>query len=195
MSSQALVEVPTETTETKVNPALPPAAAARLRGLVDEHFAFVWRCLRRAGTPEADIDDVLQRVFLTAARKLSDIHAGAERGFLFAVARREAGHLRRSHRRRGEVSQEAILDKSTGALRPDELAGRQQALGFVSSVLEQMEEDLRTVFLLCDVEEMSSLEVAEALGIPAGTVKSRLRRAREDFASRTQTLRAGAPRP
>jgi RNA polymerase sigma-70 factor (ECF subfamily) len=181
--------------EVQACPLLPPAAAARVRVLVDQHFAFVWRCLRRVGTPEADIDDVLQRVFLTAARRLSDIKPGAERSFLFAVARREAGHLKRSHRRRGEVGQEAILDKSTGAMRPDELAGRQQALVFVSSVLEQMDGDLRMVFLLCDVEEMTSLQAAEALDIPVGTVKSRLRRAREDFAARTQTLRAGARRP
>jgi RNA polymerase sigma-70 factor (ECF subfamily) len=188
----SLAHAPNETQACTV-PA--PAAAARLRTLVDQHLAFVWRCLHRIGTPEADIDDVLQRVFLTAARKLADIQPGAERSFLFAVARREAGHLRRSHRRRGEVGQEAILDKSTGALRPDELVGRQQALAFVSSVLEQMDEALRLVFLLCDVEELSSGEAAEALGIPVGTVKSRLRRAREDFVSRTQTLRAGVPRP
>jgi RNA polymerase sigma-70 factor (ECF subfamily) len=187
----SLARAPSETPE---NPLPSPAAAARLRLLVAQHFAFVWRCLQRIGTPEADIDDVLQRVFLTAARKLSDIEPGAERSFLFAVAQREAGHLRRSHRRRGEVGQEAILDKSTGTLRPDELAGRQQALAFVSSVLEQMDEDLRVVFLLCDVEEMSSIEAAEAIGIPVGTVKSRLRRAREDFASRTRALRAGVRR-
>jgi RNA polymerase sigma-70 factor (ECF subfamily) len=87
------------------------------------------------------------------------------------------------------VGAEALLDKSTGALRPDELAGRQQALQLVSAALDEMEEELRAVFVLCDVEELSSTEVAEALDIPVGTVKSRLRRAREDFAARTRSLR------
>ena len=191
MDIRAMTSVAQASINPRVNDGLPADAAARLRSLVDQHFAFVWRCLKRLGTPEADIDDVLQRAFLIAARKLSDIQIGAERSFLFTVARREAGHLRRSQRRRGEVGQEAIADKSTGALRPDELVGRQRALAMVSSVLDRMDEDLRMVFLLCDVEEMTSLEVAEALGIPVGTVKSRLRRAREDFAARTHMLRAG----
>jgi RNA polymerase sigma-70 factor (ECF subfamily) len=190
MSTSVLSSVPVDAEPL----ALPPAETAKLRLLVDRHFSFVWRCLRRAGIPEADTDDAVQRVFLTAARRLADIRTGAERSFLFAVARGEAGHLRRSYRRRGEVGPEAMLDKSTGALRPDEVAGRQQALSFVSTVLEQMEEDLRTVFVLCEVEELSSVEVAEALSIPVGTVKSRLRRAREDFAARTQVLRTGGIR-
>ena len=172
-------------------PPLTPGQAERLRALVDRQFAFVWRCLSRAGVLEGDIDDVIQRVFLTASRKLEEIRPGAERAFLYAVASREAGHLRRTHRRRGEVGQEALLDRSTGALRPDELVGRRQALAQVRAALDQMDEELRAVFLLCDVEELSSGEVAEALDIPVGTVKSRLRRAREAFAFKTRNLRAG----
>jgi RNA polymerase sigma-70 factor (ECF subfamily) len=187
MSTSVLSSVPVDAQPL----ALSPADAEKLRRLVDRNFAFVWRCLRRTGILEADTDDAVQRVFLTAARRLADIRAGAERSFLFALARGEAGHLRRSYRRRAEVGSDAMLDKSTGALRPDEVAGRQQALNFVSAVLEQMEEDLRTVFVLCEVEGLSSGEVAEALSIPVGTVKSRLRRAREDFAARTQVLRTG----
>jgi hypothetical protein len=72
-------------------------------------------------------------------------------------------------------------------------AGRQQALAFVSSAIEQMDEDLRDVFLLCDVEE-SSIEAAEAVGIPVGTVKSRLRRARESATNARRNARSDEPR-
>jgi RNA polymerase sigma-70 factor (ECF subfamily) len=184
MSTSVLV---TDLQEPHSAPA-DPHAERRLRSMVDKYFAFIWRCLQRNGTPEADIDDVLQRVFLTASRRLAEIRPGAERSFLLAAAMREAGHVRRSYRRRGEVTPEALQDKSTGALRPDELAHRRRALERVSLLLDAMDDELRAVFVLCDVEELSSQEVSQALGIPVGTVKSRLRRARLDFAARARAV-------
>ncbi len=170
---------------------LPADAAdrARFQRMVGDHFDFIWRSLRRLGAREGDVDDLTQKVFLTASAKLAQIRPGAERSFLFAVALREAGHARRSYRRRGEVGEEAIADKSTGSLRPDELAGRAEARAFIATVLDAMDDDLRVVFVLFELEEMSANEIAELLSIPVGTAKSRLRRAREDFALRTATLR------
>jgi RNA polymerase sigma-70 factor (ECF subfamily) len=176
-------------------PALPADAAdrARFQRMVGDHFDFIWRSLRRLGAREGDVDDLAQKVFFTAASKLRQIRPGAERSFLFAVALREAGHARRSYRRRGEVGEEAIADKSTGSLRPDELAGRAEGRAFIAAALDAMDDELRAVFVLFELEEMSAAEIAELLGIPVGTAKSRLRRAREDFALRTAALRsAGA---
>ena len=48
-------------------------------------------------------------------------------------------------------------------------------------VLRQMSDDLRTVFVLFEIEGMTVPEVAEVVGIPLGTAASRLRRAREKF--------------
>lgn len=171
------------------------AAAAdpnRLRAMVGQHFDFIWRSLRRLGVCDGDVDDVTQRVFLTVARRLDEIRPGAERSFLFATATREASHTRRSYKRRAEVDEEAIADKSTGQLRPDDLAGRRQALEFADTVLQAMDDDLRVVFVLFELEEMSSQEIAQLLDIPVGTAKSRLRRARADFNLRTAGLRAQA---
>lgn len=168
-----------------------PEDAARLQRLVGQHFDFIWRSLRRLGVREGDVDDLTQRVFLTVARRLSEIRPGAERAFLFATAAREASHARRSYQRRGEVGTEAIADKSTGGLRPDDLAGRREALAFVESVLQEMDDDLRVVFVLFELEEMSAWQIAKLLDIPVGTAKSRLRRARADFNLRTASLREG----
>jgi RNA polymerase sigma-70 factor, ECF subfamily len=58
-------------------------------------------------------------------------------------------------------------------------------------VLDQMETDLRTVFVLYEFEELNMAEIASALGIPQGTVASRLRRARADFRQRVSRLEGG----
>jgi RNA polymerase sigma-70 factor (ECF subfamily) len=166
-------------------------AALRIEDLVGAHFDFIWRNLKRLGVREGDVDDLTQKVFLTASRKIDQFRPGAERAFLYAIAVREAGHARRSYRRRGEESAEggALEDKSTGALRPDEQVDRENAKHAIAQVLDGMEEELRMVFVLFEVEEMTAVEIAELLDIPLGTAKSRLRRAREVFADRTSSFR------
>src|SRR4051812_16425864 len=68
--------------------------------------AFVLRTLRRFGVRADDVEDAAQRVFLTAANRIEDITVGAERAFLYGVAIREAGHVRRSYRRRRETPED-----------------------------------------------------------------------------------------
>jgi RNA polymerase sigma-70 factor (ECF subfamily) len=58
----------------------------------------------------------------------------------------------------------------------------------LDGVLEQMEPELRTVFVLYEFEDMSMAEIADTIAIPRGTVASRLRRAREDFRERVRAL-------
>jgi RNA polymerase sigma-70 factor (ECF subfamily) len=66
----------------------------------------------------------------------------------------------------------------------DELVDRHKARLLLDSILDGMPSDLRTVFVLFELEELATHEIAELLGIPRGTAASRLRRAREDFAQR-----------
>src|SRR5262245_48815467 len=65
---------------------------ARLRKMVDGYIDFVARVLRNAGTPEAEIDDDVQRTFITAAKRLDDVRPGAEKSFLLQIALRVAAH-------------------------------------------------------------------------------------------------------
>src|SRR5512136_1845444 len=58
----------------------------RLRQLVDSHVQLVARILRNAGTADADIDDDVQRVFITLSNRLDDVRIGAEKSFLVQTA-------------------------------------------------------------------------------------------------------------
>ena len=68
--------------ETKSSAAIAAERSARLRRMVDDHIDFVARVLRNAGTPLTEIDDEVQRTFITAARRIDDVRVGSERGFL-----------------------------------------------------------------------------------------------------------------
>ena len=164
-------------------------SGARLRTLFDGQFDFVWRSLRRLGVPELTVDDATQEVFLVVSRRLGDIEPGRERSFLFATALRVASTARRAAARRGihddaEVAQ--LVDHAPG---PEELADRKRARDVLDRVLATLELDLRAVFVLYELEEMTMAEIAITLELPPGTVASRLRRAREAFEATAAELR------
>lgn len=163
-------------------PAISPREAdARLRVLVGAHFDFIWRSLRRLGVPSTDADDCAQQVFLVASRKLGEIQPGSERPFLFGTAMRVASDARRSRSRRREVSGEEAHEAFDPGPDPEEIATRKNARAVLDEVLDSMSMELRAVFVLFELEELPSTEIAEVLEIPVGTVASRLRRAREEF--------------
>ena len=163
----------------------------RLAGMVRDYLAFTWRLLRRLGLPADLADDAVQRVFLVASARLSDIKPGRERAFLFNTALRIASSEKRSFARRREVrSGEAMAKAHDAAPSADEQLDRHRAREVLEELLQQLDLRLRAVFVLYELEEMSTAEIAATLEIPAGTVSSRLRRAREEFQAATRRLRA-----
>lgn len=169
-------------------PAMTRARARQVRTLVETHWAFVGRVLRRLGISEADLDDALQQVFLVGAEKLDDIHPGSERAFLASTAMNIASRVHRARGRSREVAGE--VDGIAAAPSPEDQIDRERALAWLDQILIEMDTDLRSVFVLYEIEEMTMAEIAVAMAIPAGTVASRLRRAREQFHDRAAQLRA-----
>jgi RNA polymerase sigma-70 factor, ECF subfamily len=165
--------------------------AERFRALVDEHFEFVWRSVRRLGVPVADADDAAQEVLVVTARKLRSIEVDREKAFLFGTAVRVASTRRRTRRRRPEDPAELLdarpLDDDVS---PEERAELGEARELLQRILDGMSDDQRTVFLLAELEETSVREIAELLSLPLGTVSSRLRAAREWFATEVKRLSA-----
>jgi RNA polymerase sigma-70 factor (ECF subfamily) len=173
-------------------PTASPNAArdrdVRLRGMVDRYVDFVARVLRNAGTPDAEIDDEVQRTFITAARRLDDVRPGAEKGFLFKIALNLAAHARRTLARRREVLAEEAPERNETFPTPEQLTDQKRMRQLLDGVLDRMDESLRVVFVLYEFEEMNMSEIAVVLEIPRGTVGSRLRRARSEFRERVAAL-------
>jgi RNA polymerase sigma-70 factor, ECF subfamily len=168
------------------------ARETRFRELVERHFAFVWRSVRRLGVPAADADDAAQEVFLVAARRLDDFTPERERAFLFGTAVRVASSCRRSASRHPEELDAAVDERATNHLDPEELAELAQARPLLQEILDGMDVDFRAVFILAEIEELPVREIAEVLGVPEGTVSSRLRTAREKFHAGVKRLHARA---
>jgi RNA polymerase sigma-70 factor (ECF subfamily) len=189
-SGHHVVEVGMEATAAAVFPERVDAGA-RLCALFEAHFDFVWRSLRRLGMDEGAADDGAQEVFLVLSRKLGEVPEGKERSFLFGTALRVASDARRARSRRPIVADpRAIESAEADGAGADVLLERARTRAILDAILDEMEIDLRTVFVLYELEEMSMAEIASTLDVPAGTVASRLRRARADFAERVARHRA-----
>jgi RNA polymerase sigma-70 factor, ECF subfamily len=163
----------------------------RARALVTQHFQSVWRLLRRLGVPESDAEDAAQQVFLVATGRLVEVPEERERSFLYAAALRVAATANRTRRRRERwISPLADEDAAAPGASIDEQIERREALAFLDGVLARLDDELRRVFVLSDIEELTASEVSELLGMPVGTVASRLRRARRQFDKCATRLRA-----
>jgi RNA polymerase sigma-70 factor (ECF subfamily) len=169
------------------------ADVARLQALVRDHLDRAARIIRALGAPADDLEDLVQQAFSITAGRLEDIAPGKERAFLVETAVRLTLDARRS-RSRAWAREGALRDAADVAdagPSPEDLSDQRRALRLLDRVLGEMDEGLRTVLVLFEVEEMTMSEIARVLAIPSGTVASRLRRAREEAAAATRRLGLG----
>jgi RNA polymerase sigma-70 factor (ECF subfamily) len=163
----------------------------RLRRAFAECSDIVWRVLRLR-LPPGDAQDAVQDVFITFDRKMASIPAGAERAWLVQTALWVASNVRRmnGHRRQREEASLCHQDHGDACPDPERLLGQKQARALLDRVLERMTYPQRVVFVLFELEQMKEAEIARALGIPRGTVASRLDGARQCFVRTLRALKA-----
>jgi len=179
----------------RAHPLPEEASETRFRGMVSAHFDFIWRTLRGLGVPARSADDAAQHVFLVASQKLASITPGSERAFLYGTAVGVASNARRSMARNREVLDEGVFDThADDAPNGEELVEMRERRALLDEVLCGMPDDLRAVFVLYVLEGIDSIEIADILGIPRGTVASRLRRARETFTALAKRVHARSER-
>jgi len=141
----------------------------------------VYAWCHRLGGPALDPEDAAHEVMLIMCRSLHKVHAPEVFGtWLFATTRGTlANHRRKAWFRKWLPG--PVRDRPTTAWSPLRTAEAAQAADQVWDALATLPEAQREALVLCVLEERSSREVAELLGVPQGTVKSRLRLGRRAF--------------
>ena len=162
------------------------------------HAGFVWASLHRLGVPESDRADLLQEVFVVVHRRLDSFDgSSAMTTWLFGICLRVVLGWRRHRRRHPEIPTEVPdVDARDTGRSPEEQAMASQARAMVGRALEALDPEKRAVFVMFELEELSCVEIATMIGVPVGTVYSRLHAARAAFARSASALRdeiAGGP--
>lgn len=163
----------------------PGAFDAIVRTHQDRVYAF---CLRMLADRE-DALDVAQEVFLSAYRNLAGFRGEASLStWLLRIAANRS--LNRIRQRATRAAREVMSIEPEGdgdapfqppgreEDRPDRMVESRETREILEAAIANLDEDSRMLVLLSDVEGLSYEELSEAVGIPLGTVKSRLHRAR-----------------
>ncbi len=133
-------------------------------------------------------DDITQNTFITAYLNLPRFRNGSFQGWVYRIATNACYDEFRKHKRNPVQSLESedfeeyrlspISDISSTNVLPETEVDRRELEHIIQHALDELDPDQRTVIVLVDQLELDYQEAAETIGVPIGTVKSRLARAR-----------------
>lgn len=166
------------------------AACARgdttaLAELFDRHHRSVYRFLSRmCGDGGSDLDDLVQMTFVNLLGAADRFRGrAAVRSWILGIAANVARrHFRGEARHRHMVASLGELP-ARGSGEPDGEVETARQIRRLAAALPALHHDLRTAFVLCDVEGIPGVEAARALGVPPGTLWRRLHEARKSLAA------------
>lgn len=144
----------------------------------------VYRMLNSRGGASADVDDVVQEVFVQVFRSLKDFRGQAKFStWVHRVAVNVVLMHRRAARSRPTYTEELPPEHTPddGSVLPDEDADRRARVRAFAVLLDKLAEKKRTVFVLHEIEGISPQEIAVIVGAPVLTVRTRLFYARREI--------------
>ena len=179
-----------------------PAAFDELvRRYQDRVYNLSYRMLREREVAE----EIAQDVFVSVYQHIEGFQGNSKFStWLFRVVANHCHNKSKYLRRRKHKMQDSIdapIESEDGDMRrelpdepgrsPEELAVRRKMNEAIQEAIGHLDEDHRVIVLLRDVEDMSYEEIGEVLGLPEGTVKSRLHRARNELRTRLSRMGEG----
>lgn len=153
--------------------------------LYRRHGGLVYRFTLRMCRNAAAAEEITQNVFLAMLTQMDrfDAARGSLSTWLCGIARRQLWkHLERNDAA-AALDEEDAAELASPGDGPAELLLRREAVDAVRAGMDELPPILREVVILCALEEMSYEQAAQVLGIPVGTVRSRLYRAKARLAS------------
>lgn len=156
-------------------------ADAGFSALVQRQSGFVFKVAYAVLLNSYDAEDAVQETFLKLYRNRGWKQANNERAFLARVAWRTAVDLRRRSSPGSSGSPDSAVLNELPSLKPDpeETLSSANEQAAIHVLIDSLAEDLRVPLVLSSFEALNSREIGEILGIPEGTVRTRLQRARE----------------
>ncbi len=173
-------------------------APADLESVYVASAGYVWVSLQRLGVRHADLEDLSHDVFLVAHRRFREFSGSVKiNSWLFGICLRVAAHYPRRapfplERGGGAMAQEdGLMALGPAAARPDQQALQREAERRAQHILDAMDLAKRAVFVMFELEGLSCQDIAGQLGVPVGTVYSRLHAARAFFEKEAQRFDQG----
>jgi len=156
------------------------------------HHAAIRGFARRLVGDAATAEDLVHDTFIALPRAIRGFRGDAPlRAFLIGVAVNHARrHIRAAVRRRRATERLAARDElAPKTLDATEELERRRLAAKLSAALDELPIDQRVVFVLCEAEQRTSVEVAAIVGAPEGTVRTRLFHAKRKLRAALEDLR------
>src|SRR4051812_49161764 len=184
-------------------PAASPEAAARTRATFEsealESIDSLYRTALRLTRSPADAEDLVQDTYLKAFRAVDTFEPGTNlRAWLFTILHNTARNRARDRARDHVLIDSEVVDQAADgpayggpapAPTPETLLIRDTLTPELQDAIDALPDAFREAVWLRDVEDFSYAEIAQMLGVPAGTVMSRISRGRRMLFDRLQHLK------
>jgi len=139
----------------------------------------LYRAIRSLVPDEDEVEELMQQTYVLAFSKLVQFNQGARFStWLLRIGVNEALQRLRRDRRWPRAAPEVLEEEPSMHATPEQGLARAQLNHLLETLVDELPESHRTVFVLREIQQLSTAEVAEALGLTADNVKQRLSRAK-----------------
>lgn len=187
-----------ETAELSAEGSSKARSDISLEGIYATQREYVWLTLQRMGVQRADLEDVFQDVFMIVHKRLDSYRPDAKlSAWLYGICLRSvARHRRRAFRRREELEPQEMYGEQreldgwrSESESPDAPMAEQERRARLNQLLDTLDAEHRAVVVMYEIEELSCAQISTMIGVPVGTVHSRLHNARRKLTETVKRLR------